>query len=373
MNSAIGIIFGNTSSSILQGLTRDRPIAAVPFGGRFRLLDFALSSMVNSGIRTVGFVTPQHYRPMLDHLGAGKDWSLERKSGGLFILPGAIHGLINYNSEFRLKDVLLNIEFLEKDSAVNVVISGSDQVFNINYRNILEYHTSKDADITLVYKKSANPLDCKGRVKLRVSADQHISQIYKDTELNEAELPSHYFVDILVIRRQCLLRIIEGYKGIETIGLVDIIAENLELLRVQGYLYNGYIGTIRTVQEYFERNMELLDPDIRKNLFKPTQPIHTKIRDNPPTKFGNQSNVRNSLISSGCLIEGEVENSILSRGVVIKDGCQIKNCIIMSKCIIAQNSILENAILDKFVEINEGNILKGKETNPLVVFKKAIV
>ncbi len=373
MNSAIGIIFGNTSSSILQGLTQDRPIAAVPFGGRYRLLDFALSSMVNSGIRTVGFVTPQHYRPMLDHLGAGKDWSLDRKSGGLFILPGAIHGLINYNSRFRLKDVQLNIEFLKKDSAENVVISSSDQVFNINYRNILEYHIDEDADITLVYKKTENHLDCKGRVKLRVSEDQRISQILREEELNEAKLPLHYFVDILVIRRQCLLRIIEGYKGIETIGLVDIISDNLEVLRVQGYLYDGYVGTIRSVKEYFERNMELLDPEIRKTLFRATQPIHTKIRDNPPTKFGNQSNVKNSLISSGCLIEGDVENSILSRGVLVKDGSKIKNCIIMSKCIIAQNSILENVILDKFAEINEGNILKGKETNPLVVYKKAIV
>ena len=373
MQSAIGIIFGNTSSSILQGLAQDRPIAAVPFGGRYRLLDFALSSMVNSGIRTVGFVTPQHYRPMLDHLGAGKDWSLDRKSGGLFILPGAIHGLIDYNSRFRLKDIQLNIEFLEKDSAENVVISSSDQVFNINYRNALEHHTQKEADVTLIFKKTENLLDCVGRVNLRMTEDQRVYEMHSEEKVNESELPWQYFVDILIIRRQLLLKIIEGYKGMESIELADVIADNLERLRVQGYPLNGYVGRIRSVQDYFKRNMELLNTEIRETLFTSTQPIHTKIRDNPPTKFGDKASVKNSLISSGCTIEGDVENSIFSRGVVIETGCKIKNCIIMSKCTISRNSILENAILDKFVEVNEGNILKGNEKNPLVVYKKAIV
>lgn len=373
MYSAIGIIFGNTSSNVLQGLAQDRPVAAVPFGGRYRLLDFALSSMVNSGIRTVGLVTPQHYRPMLDHLGAGKDWSLDRKSGGLFILPGAIHGLFDFNSRFRLKDIQLNIEFLQKDFAENVVISSSDQVFNINYRNALEHHKQNEADVTLIYKQTEDPLDCQGRVNLRISKGQRVSQMHRQEELTQAELPWQYFVDILIIRRKLLLKIIEGYKSIETVDLVDAIADNLKLLRVQGYLLNGYVGRIRSVQDYFQRNMELLDSEIRKILFTSTHPIHTKIRDNPPTKFGDQAWIKNSLISSGCSIEGEVENSILSRGVVIGLGCKIKNCIIMSKCTIGQKSNLENVILDKFVEVNEGNVLKGKELNPLVVYKRAIV
>lgn len=373
MHSAIGIIFGNTSSNILQGLAQDRPIAAAPFGGRYRLLDFALSSMVNSGIRTVGLVTPQHYRPMLDHLGAGKDWSLDRKSGGLFILPGAIHGLIDFNSRFRIKDIELNIEFLEKDLAENVVISSSDQVFNINYRNVLDAHEESNADVTLIYKQAENLLECKGEVYLRIGKDQLVFQMPKKEELTQVELPLSYFVDMLIIRRKLLLKIIEGYRSIETVDLVAAIAENLTLLRVQGYLFNEYVGRIRSIQDYFQRNMDLLDPEIRKTLFASTHPIHTKIRDYPPTKFGDTAIVRNSLISSGCSIEGEVENSILSRGVVIKAGCKLKNCIIMSKCTIERNSILENVILDKFVEVNEENILIGKEKNPLVVYKRAIV
>lgn len=373
MHSAIGIIFGNTSSNILQGLAQDRPIAAVPFGGRYRLLDFALSSMVNSGIRTVGLVTPQHYRPMLDHLGAGKDWSLDRKSGGLFILPGAIHGLIDFSSRFRIKDIELNIEFLEKDLAENVVISSSDQVFNINYRNVLENHEQSNADVTLVYKQAENYPESQEDVYLRIGKDQSVSQMLSKEEITQAELPWPYFVDILIIRRKLLLKIIEGYKTIETVDLVAVIADNLTLLRVQGYLFNGYVGRIRSIQDYFQRNMDLLNPEIRENMFTSTHPIHTKIRDYPPTKFGDQARVKNSLISSGCSIEGEVENSILSRGVVIKAGCKLKNCIIMSKCTIERNSVLENVILDKFVEVNEENILKGKEKDPLVVYKKAIV
>lgn len=373
MHSAIGIIFGNTSSNSLQGLAQDRPIAAVPFGGRYRLLDFALSSMVNSGIRTVGLVTPQHYRPMLDHLGAGKDWSLDRKSGGLFILPGAIHGLIDFNSRFRIKDIELNIEFLEKDLAENVVISSSDQVFNINYRSVFDDHEQSKADVTLIYKQTEDPQEKQGEVYLGIGKDQRVSQMLRKEEISQVELPWPYFIDILIIRRKLLLKIIEGYKSIENVDIVAAIADNLTLLRVQGYLFNDYVGRIRSIQDYFQRNMDLLDPEIRETLFTSTHPIHTKIRDYPPTKFGDQASVKNSLISSGCTIEGEVENSILSRGVVIKAGCKLTNCIIMSKCTIERDSVLENVILDKFVEVNEENILKGKENNPLVVYKKAIV
>jgi glucose-1-phosphate adenylyltransferase len=373
LHNAIGIIFGNTSSNVLEGLAQDRPIAAVPFGGRYRLLDFALSSMVNSGIRTVGLVTPQHYRPMLDHLGAGKDWFLDRKSGGLFILPGAIHGLLGDNSRFRIKDIQLNIEFLEKDIVDNVVISTSDQVFNVNYRNALDCHEHNDADITLIYKQTDNLLEARGRIKLQFDKDKKLHQILKEVEPKEADSHWQYFIDILIIRRKLLLEFIKGYKSIDTMELIDAISDNLKILKVRGYPFNGYVGRIQSIQDYFHRNMELLNSDIRNSLFTNEHPIHTKIRDNPPTKFGELAKVQNSMISSGCSIDGEVENSILSRGVVIQPGCKIKNCIIMSKCIIGQHSQLENVILDKFVEVYEGNTLKGKEMNPLVVYKRAIV
>lgn len=379
MKNAIGIIFGNNSSNILQGLAQDRPIAAVPFGGRYRLLDFALSSMVNSGIRTVGLITPQHYRPMLDHLGAGKDWFLDRKSGGLFILPGAFCGLNGCISQFSIKDLLLNIELLEKEDAQNVVISSCDQVFNINYQTALEYHEQNTVDVTLIYKQTDIPSEQENRVNLILGKDQTVHKILDESKYFETMHPEsevqqlNTFVDILIIRREILLDIIHVYKSHEAMELLDAISENLNLLRVRAYLLKSYIGRIASIQDYFQRNMELLKPDIRDNLFITKRPIHSKNRDNPPTKFGANAQVKNSLISCGCTLEGEVQNSILSRGVVVEPGCQIRNSIIMSRCRIGKNSILENVILDKFVDVNAGNVLKGNERNPLVVYKKSVV
>lgn len=373
MNSAIGIIFGNMNSSILQGLAQDRPIAAVPYGGRYRLLDFALSSMVNSGIRTVGLVTPQQYRPMLDHLGAGKDWSLDRKSGGLFFLPGAIHSLSFHDIRFSLKDIALNMEFLEKDCAKNVIITGSDQVFSMDFRQLLDEHEQTKADITLVYNQSDQPLEAQDTIYLRLKSDGSITAMGQNKEMAGLAKPWKFFIDIFIIRRELLLQIIEGYRSVENIELIEVIAQLLGPLKIQGYFFGGYVGRIRSVRDYFLSNLALLNEEIRQDLFKSTQPVRTKIRDNPPTKFGKKAQVRNSFISSGCTIEGKVENAILSRGVVIEEGCAIQNCIIMSKCTIGKNSILENLILDKFVEVHECNVLKGQQSKPLVISKKAII
>ncbi|AFM00969.1 glucose-1-phosphate adenylyltransferase, GlgD subunit [Desulfitobacterium dehalogenans ATCC 51507] len=373
MNSAIGIIFGNMNSSVLQGLAQDRPIAAVPFGGRYRLLDFALSSMVNSGIRTVGLITPQQYRPMLDHLGAGKDWSLDRKSGGLFILPGVIHSLGHHTIRFSLRDIANNIDFLEKDCAKNVIISSSDQVFNLDFRPILEHHERAEADITLVYNQSVQPLEEEDIIYLKMKPSEKVTAMTKNKDMAGLEGPWPYFIDLLIIRRELLLQMIEGYGSIETIELSEVIAQHLGSLSIQGYFFGGYAGRIRSVKDYFLNNMALLQEEIRQDLFRKNRPIRTKIRDNPPTKFGKRAQVENSLISSGCTIEGKVVNAILSRGVVIEEGCEVQNCIIMSKCTIGRNSRLENLIMDKFVEVNEGSVLQGRTNKPMVISKKAVI
>lgn len=174
MRNVIGILFGNNGSDILQGLAFQRSTAAVPFGGRYRLLDFALSSMVNSGIRTIGLVTPRHYRSILDHLGAGKEWSLDRKSGGLFILPGAIQGLSGRSGRFALKDLQLNIEYLQKDFSENIIISGCNQVLNMNYQEALDLHEAKQADITLIYKESADSVSMGEKERLVIGENQAI-------------------------------------------------------------------------------------------------------------------------------------------------------------------------------------------------------
>lgn len=373
MHNAIGILFGNNGSDALQGLAFDRSIEAVPFGGRYRLLDFALSSMVNSGIRTIGLVTPHHYRPMLDHLGAGKAWFLDRKSGGLFILPGAIQGLTGQNVKFRIKDLQLNIEYIAKDFSENVVISGCNQVFNMNYKNALEFHESRQADITLIYKETDNASEVKGKERIFIGEDHEVLNIRNQNNIEVEGQTQRCFEDILIIRRKLLLDIIEGYKSIEAVNLLYAISENLPTLKVFGFPFKGYIGTIDSVKDYFDRNLDLLNPAIRKEVLLGNDRIHTKIMDRPPTKYGSQALVSNSMIPSGCTIDGEVENSIFSRSVVVEPGCSIKNCIIMQKCTIEANAILEYVILDKFVKVNEGMVLKGNRNNPLVVAKRTVL
>ena len=216
MHNAIGILFANNGSDNLQGLTIERTAAAVHFGGRYRLLDFALSSMVNSGLWTVGLITPRDYRSILDHLGAGKDWFLDRKSGGLFILPGAIHGLSGENGKFRLQDLQLNVEYLEKDSSENIIISGCNHVFNINYREALDYHKLKQADITMIYKESIDPSSMTGKERFILNEKQEILEIQENNPLDSPGQPNYYFLDMLIIRRKLLLKIVEdiGQAGL---------------------------------------------------------------------------------------------------------------------------------------------------------------
>ncbi len=373
MRNVIGLLFANNSANILQGLAFERSIAAVPFGGRYRLLDFALSSMVNTGIRTIGLVTPRQYRSLLDHLGAGKEWFLDRKTGGLFILPGAIQGLSAQGGKFRLKDLQLNIEYLQKDFCENVVISGCNHVFNINYQAALHLHASKQADITLIYTESMDSAAMAGKERLSIGENQEILSIQENNSPETTGLAQVYFADMLIIRRKLLLEIVEGYRAIETVDLMEAIQENLPSLKIFGVPFKGYFGTINSVKEYFDRSMELLNPLIRKEVLTGQDQIHTKIVDNPPTKHGAHAQVSNSLVSSGCTIEGEVHNSILSRGVTVEAGAIIRNSIVMQKCKIAAEANLNYVILDKFVKVHAGNELKGNKNTPLVVLKGSLV
>lgn len=373
MSNAIGIIFANGGSDNLQGLALERPIAAVPFGGRYRILDFALSSMVNSGIRTIGLVTPHQYRPLLDHLGAGKDWFLERKDGGLFILPGVMHSLAGNNHTFCIKDLQNNLEYLQKDYVENVVISSGDQIFNINFKDALEFHKDKHADVTLIYKARNDLDDPNSEILLELDEDQKVSNIQNKNDL-ERVAPCHpHFADILIIRRELLLDIVEKYSSFGCMDLMNIIIANLGVLKIFGSPTRSLIGTIRTIKDYFDQSMDLLDPKVREQLWLGVDRTHTKIVDNPPTKYTAQAKVNNSLIASGCSIAGEVLNSIIFRGVILEQGCRIQNSIIMPKCHIHENAQLNYTILDKSVKVHRENVLKGSVNHPLVVLKRTVI
>lgn len=373
MSNAIGIIFANSGSDNLQGLTLERPVAAVPYGGRYRVLDFALSSMVNSDIRTIGVVTPHNYRPLLDHLGAGKDWFLDRKDGGLFILPGVIHGLAGNNHTFCIKDLLHNIEFLEKDFVEDVVVSSGDQIFNLNFKSALEFHREKQADVTLIYTETDVFGDVTDERILVLDENRRVTHILDQNGEERVKSQQRHFVNMLIIRRKLLLEIVEKYSYVGCIDLLNVLAANIGILDIYGNPTNSLIWTIRTSKNYFDSSMALLQLQVREKLWLGVDRIHTKIVDNPPTRYTSQAKVSNSLIASGCSIAGEVINSIIFRGVVLEPGCKIKNSILMSNCHIHSNAQTDYAILDKSVVVNEDNVLKGSISNPLVVLKRTVI
>ncbi|MDR3539592.1 MAG: glucose-1-phosphate adenylyltransferase subunit GlgD [Desulfosporosinus sp.] len=373
MSNAIGIIYANSATDNLQGLALKRPIAAVPFGGRYRILDFALSSMVNSGIRTIGVVTPHHYRPLLDHLGAGKAWFLDRKNGGLFILPGAIHGFSENSHAFCVKDLQNNIEYLQKDYAENVIISSGDQIYNMNFKNALEFHNDNHADVTLIYKETPNSSDYTNEILLEMGEGQKVLNILNNKGLESGMHLQPHFVNMFIIRRELLLDIVEKYSSIGCIDLLDIFRSNLRFLKIYGSSTCSSIGTIRTLKDYFNRSMELLDLEVRGRLWLGGDRIHTKLKDYPPTQYTSQAMVSNSLIASGCSIAGEVINSIIFRGVIVEQGCKIENSIILPKCYIHANAQTGYAILDKSVNVNGENIFRGSLNTPLVVLKRTAI
>ena len=372
MGKMAGLIACNYSIKDQGGLIQDRPLGALPFGGRYRLLDFALSNMVNSGMRTVGIIMPYQYRPIMDHLGAGKEWFLDRKTGGLFILSGAAYGIHSKNNKFILKDILKNIEYLIAEQAEYVVISGINNIFQIDYRKVLQQHQEMASQITLLYKEQ--PLvgeedpqgvslvtDTEGRVQKIIEAKGQAGQQIK------------YFADSLIIRRTLLMEIVQDHENLEDIDLLDILKSKTAAMNISAYPISGYFGRVYSKQTYFERSMELLQPSVQNELFLGEQRVLTRIQDNPPTKFGTNGVVRNSLVSSRCMIKGNVSNSIIFRRVHIEVGASINNCIVMQKCWIGADSVLENVIIDKYAQILPGTVVKGQAGNAVVITKRRVV
>lgn len=363
MGNVIGIIASGCPSGLMMGLIRERPIAALPFGGRYRLLDFPLSNMVNSGLRTVGIITPFHYRPVLDHLGAGKEWLLDRKTGGLFILPSSNRE--KAGGKFPLADLAGNLDFFHKDRAEHVIISCSNLVINLDFRPVLDFHQNQKADVTLIYHADGVAGEAGETLFL---APDHSGQVQEfNTGLTSGN--GKVFLDMLVIKKDILLELLEGNAGEEDRELLGVIAAKVGQIRVFAYPFSGYVGRISSVVDYFKCNMDLLKPEIRRELFMESNKIHTKIADNPPTLYGHNALSSNSLVASGCKIDGTVENSIIFRQVQIKPGAVVKNSIVMQKCIIGRNVVLENVILDKFVRIKDHTVLQGHFDKPVVIEK----
>ena len=371
-NNVLGVIFSNMHDEKIRELTDLRTMGSVPFGGRYRLIDFALSNMTNSGITKVGVVTKSNYRSLLDHVGSGKAWDLSRKSEGLILLPpyesgGSTRGVYNNRME-----ALIGIrDFLEHSQEEYVFISDTDVVCNLNVEKVVEQHINTAADVTIVYKKGkTNPASGNVTV-LENDADGTVQQVVLEEKMLDEK---NINLNMYVVGRKFLLGLLSeaasrGWRNFNR----DVLQANVDRFKIMGYEFTGYCGVIDSMSSYFRTNMDLLDKACRDQLFLPNRPIYTKVKDNMPARYGLGSEVKNSLIADGCVIEGKVENCILFRGVHVAKGAEISNSIIMQGSEIGAGTRLNYVILDKNVTLRSDRTLMGFDPYPVYIRKGIMV
>lgn len=355
----------NEKEDNIKSLTKTRPIASIPIGGRYRVIDFVLSNMVNSGIYNIGIFTNTNSRSLADHLGSGKSWDLARKINGLFLF-----NFTSDRSELRDIDAISNnMEYIHRTKQDYVIISSSYMLCNMDYNEAAEYHEQSGSDITLIYKKTNHGkkhyLDCS---TLYINEENKVLSIGKNIG---AEEKLNISMEMFIMKKTTLIDIIN--KAVQTgyhHSLKEAICDGIEELNVNAYEFKGYVQCINSVRNYYKTSMDMLNGKVTKELFFNNGLIFTKGKDEAPTKYFNGSDVNNSLISNGCILKGSIEKSVISRRVIIHPGAEIKNCIIFENCEIKEGCKLSNVIIDKNTIINENTVLKGDEEFPVVIEKK---
>lgn len=376
--STAGIIFSNIHDNNIPELTRNRTMASVPFGCRYRLIDFALSNMVNSNINNISVITHYNYQSLMDHLGSGKDWDLARRAGGIKILPPFITAYANYENSLyttRLEALKSVNHSISKISDDYVVLSDCDVICNIDLNDMIKNHIENDADITIAVKKvkltkeqaKMNVLfesDDNGRI-IDVKAYPTNFSGDADINLNIMVMSRHYLQEIV------LDAIAHNYNSLTK----DVMLKNVNRKNYRTYRYDGYFACISSSEDYYKSNMELIkDRTVRNQLFGvKNRPIFTKVRNSEPTYYSLDAKVKNSLIADGCEIYGEVENSIIFRGTKIGKGTVVKNCILFQDTFTGENVRLNCVIADKNVVIRDNKNLSGDETLPFYLAKGKMI
>lgn len=364
MASTVGVIFTSINDDHVPELTKVRSKGSIPFGGRYRLVDFVLSNMVNSGITTVGMLTKNNYQSLMDHLGSGKEWDLARKEGGLIMLPPySDESEILYTN--RLEALKGATAFLKKAKEDFVVLADSDSVYKLDYSKVVEEHVANNADITMVYHEH----ECsEHRSYMMFETDKSGKIVSADVNVAGKGLRKHY-INVIVARTTYLLNLLQSAiaRG-NTSFSKDIILPAIKSGRIYGYKLEGYYSDIDSLASYYKSNMDLLDKDVRNEMFG-GRDVYTKVNDAPPAKIAETAKVSNSLVHDGCLIEGTVENCILFRNVKVGKGAHLKNCIIMSENVIGENCNLSYVVSDKNNAIGNGVTLAGCEQKPYFINK----
>ena len=369
---ALGIIFPNSYDSLVPELVTERLMASIPFASRYRMCDFMISSMVHCGIDNISILVRKNYHSLMDHLGSGREWDLTRKNGGLNIVPPYAQKQVKMY-EGRIEALESIRGYLKKQNEKYVIMTDSNVAVNFDFNDLLHAHMASGADATVVYRKQEIPDSLIRKstetvdmyYALGINGD-HVSKIY----VNPTEKGKMNFcLNIYVMERERLIRMIDdAYVHGHTNFVRDILERQIEHLDVRGYCYDGYVAQIHDMKSYFEENMKLLQEENLNALFSGNQ-IYTKIRDDNPTRYINGSKAKNIMVADGCVIEGEVENSVLFRGVRIGKGAKVKNCVLMQDTVVEDNASVEYVITDKDVTITEGKSLTGNDSFQVFVAK----
>ncbi|MDP4094099.1 MAG: glucose-1-phosphate adenylyltransferase subunit GlgD [Bacillota bacterium] len=373
MSSVMGIILTGGKNPNMKELVALRTSAAIPVGGKYRAIDFVLSNMVNSGITNVGVITQYSFRSLMDHLGSGKEWDLDRRNEGLFIFPPSLSsddtGFYRGSADAMYK----NLTFLRRSNEEYVLIAQGNCIYKMNFQGMLDEHIDKNADITIAYRVMDDflPEEMSSLGVIDLDADGRIAD-FQEKPLHPKTRNGS--MGIYLIKRSVLISLLEECSAHGNYDFVkDVLIKKINELNIHGYKFDGYWRNLSCIKTYYKCNMELLDPEIRKQVFIENGKVYTKVKDEAPAKYNEEAEVRNSVVADGCIIEGDVENSVLFRGVVIKRGAVIRNSIIMQGSMVSENVLLENVILDKEVNITPGKSLKGDTNWPVVVGKKVVV
>ena len=364
MASTVGVIFTSINDESVPELTKVRSKGSIPYGGRYRIVDFVLSNMVNSGITTVGMLTKNNYQSLMDHLGSGKEWDLARKDGGLILLPPySDESEILYKN--RLEAMKGATAFLKKAKQDFVVLADSDAVYKLDYSKVIEAHAAHNADITMVYHEHECS-DVPSYMMFETDKNDKITAV--DVNVAGSGVKKHY-VNVFVARTSYLLQLLQTAVARSLTSFSkDIIIPAIGGGKIYGYKLEGYYANINSLQSFYKANMDLLDKDIRREIFG-ARDVYTKVNDAPPAKITDTAKVSNSLVHDGCLIEGTVENCILFRNVKVGKGAHLKNCIIMSENVIGDNCNLSYVVSDKDSSIRSGITLAGCEQAPYFINK----
>lgn len=376
MKNTLGIIIGFDSNNDLRELSEHRPVASVPFGGRYRVIDFMMSNLVNSGCYQVAVLMRDKYQSLLDHLGSGKDWDLSRKRGGMFLLPPNAFApksspLVTENYRTSLEALGSISDMLNKNKSEHVLICSADIVANIPLDEVMKEHKKSEADVTIVCTK--NPEGGAFDMFLGLSPRHEVEDIRNGD--NMGGKCKYKSMGIYIMKRKYLQSLLSdcvthNLRSFERDAMQHVFKRGD---KVHGYVFDKYSAKIENVKGYFSASMDMLDKDIRDQVFLKNRPILTKIYDEAPTYYGEDAEVSDSLIADGSRIEGTVENSIICRGCTIAKDAVVKDSIVLPNNSIGEGVELSYVVTDKGVTVRENRKMMGSATYPVAIAKNATV